>query len=163
MSVKKAHRSIQTTYREDLLNYVVSAIDAVNSKAAIRTGKGFRMACPAHGGNKNSLFIGDGEHRLILCCHSHHCDPKDIMEAVGLTINDVFYEKINPKQVKEYKTKVTTRQLIEELNHELIILSLWVTDYSEGLYPRNGDNDRAACKQAFERVQKALHFLESEL
>jgi len=163
MSVKKSHRSIQTTYREDLLNYVVSAIDAVNSKAAIRTGKGFRMPCPAHKGRNRNLFIADGECRLVIICHSHHCDPKDIMESVGLTINDVFYEKLNPKQAKEYKAKVTTRQLIEELNHELIVISLWVTAFSEGVYPRNGENDRATCKQAFERVQKVLHFLESEL
>jgi len=163
MSVKKLRNSIQTALGEDLLNYVVSVIDAVNSKGSIRTQKGFRMPCPFHQGHNRNLFIANGDNRLIIICHSQHCDPKDIMESVGLTIADVFYEKLNPKQASEYKAKVTTRKLLEELEHELIILSLWITEFSEGVYPSNGDNGRATCKQAFQRIQKALHFLESEL
>jgi hypothetical protein len=147
----------------ELLYYIVTAIEAVSSKLASKSEKGFRLQCPAHKGKNRNLFIADGDKRLIMTCHSQHCDPKDIMESVGLTISDVFYEKLNPQKAKEYKAKVTTRQLIEELNHELIIISLWVTDFSEGLYPRNGENDRVTCKQSFQRVQKALHFLESEL
>jgi len=163
MIMKKLQNSIQTAFREDLLNYVVSAIEAVNGKASIKTTKGFRMPCPAHKGNGMNLYIAYGDNRLIMICHSQHCDPKDIMESAGLTIADVFYEKLNPKQAKEYKAKVTTRKLLEELEHELIILSFWITEFSEGVYPRNGDNDRATCKQAFRRIQNALKYLESEL
>ena len=147
----------------DLLFSTVAAIEVYCSMPSLKSTKGFRLQCPAHQGKDRNLFVGDGDNRLIIICHSHHCDPKDIMESVGLTISDVFYEKLNPKQAKEYKAKVTTRKLLEELEHELIILSLWITEFSEGVYPSNGDNGRATCKQAFQRIQKALHFLESEL
>jgi len=147
----------------DLLNFTVATIEGFSTKSARQSGNGFRLPCPAHGGTKHSLFIGDGDNRLIMICHSHHCDPKDIMESAGLTIGDIFYEKLNPNKSKEYKDKVTTRKLIEELNHELIIITLWITAFSEGVYPSNGESDRATCKQAFRRVQKALKYLEALL
>ena len=147
----------------DVLSLTVSAIESVTTKPAQKSAKGYRLQCPAHSGSKHSLFIGDGDKRLIISCHSHHCDPKDIMEAAGLTISDVFYEKLNSTQAKEHHIKVNTRKLTEELHNELVIISLWLGDYSESMYPRNGDEDRARCRLAFQRIQKALKHLETEL
>jgi len=151
----------QTDY--NLLDQFKLAIESVTSKPAQQSGKGYRLQCPAHGGNNRNLYIADGDKRLIIICHSRHCDPKDIMESVGLTISDVFYEKLNPKQAKEFKAKLKTRTVIEELDRELITITLWITDFSEGVYPRNGEDDRSNCKQSFRRIQKALRYLEPEL
>ena len=146
----------------NLLEQLKSAIESVTTKPAIRSGKGYRLQCPAHYGTKHSLFIGDGDQRLIISCHSHHCDPKAIMEAAGLSIGDVYYEKFNPERAAEYIDRVTTRKLLDELEHELIMISLWMTDTKEGVFPRVQD-DVHKVKQAFHRVKKALTFLEASL
>ncbi len=145
-----------------LLDFTVATIEAIGTKSALRSGKGFRMQCPAHNGQDRNLFIGDGDNRLIMTCHSHHCDPRDIMESAGLSIKDIYYEQLNTEQKSEYKSQITIRKLIEELSHELVIVTLWITDYSEGVYPRVS-NDTERTKKAFTRVQRVLKHLEGKL
>ena len=145
------------------LDIILNAVEVTTEKSARKSGNGYRVPCPAHGGKNPNLWIADGDNRIIMSCKSNHCDHKDIMESIGLSIKDVFYEPLNPEQAKEYKAKVTARQLMEELEHELIIVTLWMTDYSEGLFHRNGEDGRERTRLAFSRVQNALKYLEAQL
>ena len=123
------HRSqpiTQTNY--NVLDQLKSAIESVTSKPAIRSGEGLRLQCPAHGGTKYSLFIGDGDKRLIVCCHSRHCDSKDIVEAAGLTLADLFYEQLTPQQRQINQRKKTHRQVEDECIHAWLILHQIRTD-----------------------------------
>ena len=47
-------------------------------------GEGWRMPCPAHGGDDANLEVWPEEDRVGAKCYSHHCDYKDIMNALGI-------------------------------------------------------------------------------
>lgn len=49
-----------------------------------------RAQCPAHGGDDLNLSVALGDQGLLVSCKSYECPPGDIMEAVGLTVGDMF-------------------------------------------------------------------------
>jgi hypothetical protein len=51
----------------------------------------YRARCPAHNGNSDdSLSIKEGEDgRALLTCHAH-CEIEDILEALDLSMTDLF-------------------------------------------------------------------------
>src|SRR5215210_1986134 len=55
------------------------------------SGGGFRSRCPAHNGNSDtSLSITEGDDgRAVLYCHAG-CGYKEIVEALGLGVVDLF-------------------------------------------------------------------------
>lgn len=138
------------------------AIESTVGKKARRSGKGFRLPCPAHGGKNHNLWIADGEHRVAMSCKSQQCDPKDIMESVGLSIRDVYFEPLYFEQGNEYRAVSKGKGVAKELGTELLILNLWLADHNAGAYPRN-EADRERVRLAFERVPKALKYLEASL
>ena len=51
----------------------------------------YRARCPAHNDKSPSLDIKIGHTgAIIMICRSHGCAPKDIMESVGMSENDMF-------------------------------------------------------------------------
>ena len=51
----------------------------------------YRACCPAHGGKDPNLSVWVNHDGTIgTKCYSHGCDRKDIIEAVGLTLRDIF-------------------------------------------------------------------------
>lgn len=58
----------------------------------------YQCMCPAHNDGKASLTISEASGKLLLHCHAG-CETKDILEAVGLTFNDIGDYK--PPQWKE--------------------------------------------------------------
>jgi hypothetical protein len=138
------------------------AIESTVGKKSRRSGKGFRLPCPAHGGKNHNLWIADGDNRVIMSCKSQQCDPKDIMESIGLSIRDVYFEPLYFEQGNEYREAAKGKGVAKELGAELLILNLWYADHKAGEYPRN-EVDRERVKIAFERVPKALQYLEGSL
>lgn len=58
-----------------------------------RSGGQYIAKCPAHDDQQASLSIGEGEGgRILLNCHAG-CDTASIVEALGLTLQDLFPEK----------------------------------------------------------------------
>ena len=56
-----------------------------------RTSNGWDAQCPAHDDREPSLGVavaGDG--KVLLICRSNHCETKDVVEALGLTMPDLF-------------------------------------------------------------------------
>ena len=51
----------------------------------------YRARCPAHNGNSDdSLSIKEGDDgRALLICHAH-CEIEDILEALDLSMSDLF-------------------------------------------------------------------------
>ena len=138
------------------------AIESTVGKTARRSGKGFRLPCPAHGGTNFNFWIADGEHRVVMSCKSQGCDPKDIMESVGLSIRDVYFEPLYHDKANDYRSIAKGKGVAKELGTELLVLNLWYADYNAGAYPRS-EVDRERVKIAFERVPKALKYLEASL
>src|SRR4051794_20315476 len=59
-----------------------------------RNGSGWKASCPAHDGEDFNLKITEAtDGTVLLKCHSHDCGVKEIVEAVGLTLNDLFVQK----------------------------------------------------------------------
>lgn len=67
----------------------------------------YTALCPAHGDKHNSLSIGyrcDKSHWLIYC-HAG-CDCKDILNAVGLKMSDLYDNTSNSKHIESQKTYI---------------------------------------------------------
>lgn len=138
------------------------AIESTVGKKARRSGKGFRLPCPAHGGKNFNLWIADGDNRIIMSCKSQGCDPKDIMESVGLSIRDVYFKPLYFEQADEHRAAAKGIGVAKELGTELLVLNLWYADYNAAAYPRS-EVDRERVKIAFERVSKALKYMKASL
>jgi hypothetical protein len=123
----------------NLLEILKSSIENVTAKPAQRSGKGYRLQCPAHGGNDRNLYIADGDKRLIVCCHSHHCDPKDIFESVGLSIKDIYYDQLTPKQQQANKFAKSDAQVEAECLHAYHVIIQLPTMKKNGIKPDIGD------------------------
>lgn len=144
------------------LNFIVSAIESATGKHAQRSGDGYRLCCSGHGGKDKNLSVSDGENRILLHCHSHGCDPKDILEGAGLSIKDIYYEQFTPEQQVAHKKIVTEKTILNELRIEITVLALWIGDKLSSSYPKDG-NDPERIKLAFNRIKKGLNYLESFL
>jgi hypothetical protein len=54
-----------------------------------RAGRGFKLRCPSHDDQKNSLAISEAENgQILLKCHAG-CATKTVIDAVGLTWRDL--------------------------------------------------------------------------
>lgn len=54
-------------------------------------GNGYVGRCPAHDDRIPSLSITDGGDRILLTCHAN-CATQDVVEALGLSWKDLFYD-----------------------------------------------------------------------
>ena len=142
----------------DTLHTIISLIEQHTGKKARQGSNGFRTVCPGHDGKNYSLFLSDDDTRVQMHCHSHGCDPKVILESIGLSIKDVFYENLDPIQ----KKAISEKKLIKELLTELAVVAFWANDKLKGKYPRI-DADRFRIKQAMNRVKKGLNYLEANI
>jgi len=144
----------------DTLYKVIAALEAVTDKKASKSGAGFRTVCPLHGHKDQNLYIADGNDRLIIHCHSHGCDPKDIIEATGLMIKDVFYKSLNPQQQVQHKIMVNDRQVKQDLEIELLILLQWLSAFYSDLFPEQ-PSDKTRVLLAMQRIKKVMrHYIE---
>jgi len=56
------------------------------------TAKGYSARCPAHGDRHNSLSVAEGDDGRTLLKDFAGCTPEEIVEALGLTMADLFDE-----------------------------------------------------------------------
>jgi hypothetical protein len=79
-----------TVFQEDAggnrpLGRVLERLDHVE-----QTTRGYRARCPAHDDRQPSLAIAEGsDGRVLIYCHAG-CTARAIVEAVGLTLSDLF-------------------------------------------------------------------------
>ena len=60
-------------------------------------GKGWKSCCPAHDDSHPSLDINTGDNgKALLFCQSAGCPAKDIVKAIGLTMQDLFVPEYKP-------------------------------------------------------------------
>lgn len=65
---------------------------------ARRIGRGkWQAKCPSHPDRKPSLSIAEGKRGVLIRCMSNGCDTADILDAMGLEWNDLFFDKITPQ------------------------------------------------------------------
>lgn len=72
----------------------MTAEDFARLMNARRSGhNGWNAYCPVHGDHNASLHIAAGNKCVLVKCMSQGCAVKDIVEAVGLRMSDLWYEK----------------------------------------------------------------------
>jgi hypothetical protein len=74
-----------------ILEQVLSHLTGVRTSI-----RGWRACCPAHADRKPSLSIGVGEHGQILLKCFAGCSLERIVEAMGLTMTDLFPDVVSP-------------------------------------------------------------------
>ena len=88
------------------LRDVLSHFDGVKTNP----GGGYMARCPAHADKNPSLKIDQSQDGKILLKCFAGCDAKDIVQAAGLTFDDLFPDK--PK-----KPKRDSRQMVAKYNY----------------------------------------------
>ena len=147
-------------HNSTILENLVKAIEVISNKPAKRSGKGYRLPCPAHHGKDYNLYIGDGDKKLVIKCHSHQCDPKDIVESAGLTLSDIYYERLTGSKLNQHRIKASDLQIKKELEKELLVLMYWLNDIWREMWPINEDADPPRVALAIRRVHTATkHFI----
>jgi len=141
------------------LELIVSAIENSTGKPAKRSGDKVMCVCTHSDAKKHSLSVADGDDRVLLHCFSRNCDPKTILEDVGLDIKDIYHQQLSPKQNQQQKVFINDRQLKADLSYELIILMAWLSDCASGVFPMS-NSDRERVVLALGRINKATaHYL----
>jgi hypothetical protein len=103
------------------LDKIVHAIEQYTDKPL----KNNRLCCPAHGDNNYNLLIKDEATRVSIICFTQHCDPLDVLEAVGLKLSDVYYDLFTGRQ-KEKKEIISKYNVQSEILEDMVSLSMIV-------------------------------------
>lgn len=108
----------------DPAQHLLSRLEGV-----IRTGKGWRARCPAHGGKPASLSIAEGVNGTLLLHCFAGCAVHDVLAAVGLEVGDLFARRdlrmMTPVQRSEFKQASAIpkwRAALDVLTHEATVL-----------------------------------------
>lgn len=124
-----------------------------------RYGEGWRARCPACGGkgrDKVSICVGKTGAILVKCFAG--CDAAAVVEAAGLTLSDLFPERIADTPEDRRRNRLLARQAgwgaaLPVLEFEARIVLLVAKDVADGLIPC--DSDMARLAQAVQRIEDA--------
>lgn len=111
---------------------IIQAIEITNGEAVAYNSNGCYCKCPYHGGKNKKLYIADGDDRVLMHCKSGGCDPKDILESVGLSIKDVFHKQLLKHEIERYQSIKKNKQIKKVLEFEMLILMQWITASKRG-------------------------------
>lgn len=99
--------------------------------------------CPAHGDRNPSLSIGEAaDGRILLNCLSQGCSAGDVAAAVGLTLSDLFPEKLSLHHVPPMKRYIPAHDVLETIVSELEIICVIASDMHKGRTVTQKDYDR---------------------
>ena len=68
--------------------------------------KNGRFRCPCHGGYDFNLALRDTAKKVQITCFSHGCSAKSILESVGLSTSDMYYEHIKRQSCTIAKAQI---------------------------------------------------------
>jgi DNA primase len=108
--------------------------------------------CPAHEDKNPSLVIrqlDDG--RILLHCFGG-CEALDVVEALGLSMTDLFPERLG--ELKQVAHPFSAADALRALSRESAIVAISAADALEG---KPQDLDRIA--KAAERIAEALEYV----
>lgn len=78
---------------QSTLDYILSRLDGVKTAGADQ----WMACCPAHDDFSPSLSVADSEGNVLLHCHAG-CDVREVCEALGLRLRDLFGASAQPHQ-----------------------------------------------------------------
>lgn len=114
----------------------------------------WKCRCPAHNGEGRSLWIKNEDNGYILMhCFAHECEAGDILEAIGMSVSDLFPERLPDRTYQPPKYAVPATDVLRVMRHELAVAEILISDLMAGKLELN-DIDRGLVCAA--RLRKAL-------
>lgn len=116
---------------------------------------GWMSRCPAHNGEGQSLAITDKDNGYILIhCFAHECEVSDILAAVGMSVGDLFPERLPYRAPgRPHAHGLPALDVLRVMRHELAAVEVLMSDFA------NGTLDFAAVDRGLicsARLRKAL-------
>jgi hypothetical protein len=104
-------------------------------------GKGWMACCAAHDDRNPSLSITQKDGKILLKCWAG-CNTADILDALGLTWQDLFEDDLTDERRREYQKRYTD----EEIRMARLVLVIAESDRRKGvkLSPRDLEVERQA-------------------
>ena len=84
--------------------------------------------CPAHQDRSPSLSIRELDDGRVLLYDFGGCQVGDVLAAVGLTVADLFPQRLPGHSHAATHSKIPARDLLEIVSHETSIVAVIVTD-----------------------------------
>jgi hypothetical protein len=106
-----------------MIDNILSRLDGVR-----KNGSGWMARCCAHEDRNPSLSITEKEGRILLKCFAG-CDTASILDALGLTWQDLFADDLTEDKRNEYRQRYTE----EEKRMARTILAIAEADRRRGV------------------------------
>lgn len=122
-------------------------------------GKKWRAMCPACGGRSRKVSVTEGDDgRVLLHCFAG-CAAADVVQALGLTLADLYPERITPRTPEEHRLhrrqmrEVSWLAALEVIEREAAVIEIAGRQISSGVPLLPEDSERLSL--AVQRVQSA--------
>lgn len=121
-----------------------------------KSGPGWRARCPACGGKSRKVSVGITDDGKILVCCFGGCEALAVVQAVGLTLSDLFPERLRDdtpegrRQAQRLTREAGWGAALEGLDLEAMIVLIAAQDTAAGKPICREDLDRLAL--AAERI-----------
>ena len=100
----------------------MKAEDVLDRLEQVTGGKGKWMACcPAHQDKSPSLAINEADDRILVHCFAG-CETSDVIAALGLTVSDLFYNKLAGGGLTEGK-KRRYEEILKSERYQVAIIN----------------------------------------
>jgi hypothetical protein len=124
-----------------------------------KSGRGYTARCPSHEDRSASLSIGEGNNGGIVVHCFAGCNPADVVQSVGLSLGDLFPERLRPETPEERRAFAQAMRetrwaaALDVLTFEAAVIqaAAGMLQSGEPLTPENG----ARLNLAVERVDNA--------
>jgi hypothetical protein len=132
------------------LETLLSRLDGVRQVKS----NGWMSRCPAHSGEGRSLAITDKDNGYILIhCFAHECEVSDILGAVGMSVGDLFPERLPDRSYTPAKHAIPSIDVLRVMRQELSVVQVLMSDFEAGRLTHESLERGLVCAQ---RLQKAL-------
>lgn len=134
---------------------IETLLDRLNG---VKGSKGsYTARCPAHSDRSPSLAIRESDGTILLHCFAG-CDVHQIVEAVGLDLQDLFPPTEGVETFKpSLKRPFYSSDLLKIIAFEALVVQIMALDIAEGKIP--SDSDRERMRLAYERIDEATRYV----
>lgn len=122
-------------------------------KVTDRGGGQYSAICPAHEDKSPSLAIREIDDRVLIYCFAG-CSPGAVMDAVGLTLADLYERPLNDKRPLPKRQRFDARAFLLMLQREAMKVAIAAHDMAEGR--TLSEEDRKAVDVACQRITRAM-------
>jgi hypothetical protein len=135
-------------------------------EGVIKTGRGWRARCPAHGGKSASLAITEADNGTLLVHCFAGCQVHDVLAAVGMEVGDLFVRKdlrsMSPSersQLRQAAMLPRWRAALEVLHHEAGVVLIAANKVGDGFALDDDDltRMRVAALRVFDCSEVLAH------